>query len=104
LNIPFIPIRKKNKLPGKVYSQKYKLEYGYDEIQVHQSAIVKKDKILIVDDLIATGGTALASAKLINKFIPLKICFFFIINLQNLEGLNKIKKDYEVKILLETEG
>ena len=104
LNIPFIPIRKKNKLPGKVYSQKYKLEYGYDEIQVHQSAIVRKDKILIVDDLIATGGTALASAKLISKFTPSKICFFFIINLQNLEGLNKIKKDYEVKILLETEG
>ena len=104
LNIPFIPIRKKNKLPGKVYSQKYKLEYGFDEIQVHQSAIVKKDKILIIDDLIATGGTALASAKLISKFIPSKICFFFIINLQNLEGLNKINNDYEAKVLLNTEG
>ena len=104
LNIPFIPIRKKNKLPGKVFRQKYKLEYGYDEIQVHQSAIIKKDKILIVDDLIASRGTALASAKLIKKFIPSKICFFFIINLQNLEGLNKLEKDYEVKTLLNTDG
>ena len=104
LSIPFIPIRKKNKLPGKVYRQKYKLEYGYDEIQVHQSAIVKKDKILIVDDLIATGGTALASSKLISKFAPSKICFFFVINLQNLGGWDKIKKDFEVRTLLNTEG
>ena len=87
-----------------MYSQKYKLEYGYDEIQVHQSAIVKKDKILIVDDLIATGGTALASSKLISKFTPSKICFFFVINLQNLGGWDKIKKDYEVRTLLNTEG
>ena len=104
LSIPFIPIRKKNKLPGKVYSQKYKLEYGYDEIQVHQSAIVKKDKILIIDDLIATGGTALASSKLISKFTPSKICFFFVINLQNLGGWDKIRKNYEVRTLLNTEG
>ena len=103
-NLPFIPIRKKDKLPGATYKQKYKLEYGHDEIQVHQSAIVKKDRILIVDDLIATGGTALASAKLISKFTPSKICFFFVISLQNLEGLNKIKKDYQVQILLNTEG
>ena len=104
LKIPFIPIRKKNKLPGRVFSQKYKLEYGYDEIQVHQGSVLKKDKILIVDDLIATGGTAIASAKLINKFKPLNISFFFIINLQNLNGLNKLKKDYGVQTLLNTNG
>ena len=104
LKIPFIPIRKKNKLPGRVFSQKYKLEYGYDEIQVHQGSVLKKDKILIVDDLIATGGTAIASAKLINKFKPLNISFFFIINLQNLNGLNKLKKDYGVHTLLNTNG
>ena len=104
LKKPFIMLRKKNKLPGDVYSVDFELEYGTATIEVHKDSIQNNESVLIVDDLIATGGTALASAKLISKFTPSKICFFFIINLQNLEGLNKIKKDYEVKILLETEG
>ena len=58
--IPFVPIRKKGKLPGKVLKQKYKLEYGSDEIQIHKNSINEKDKVLIIDDLIATGGTAFA--------------------------------------------
>ena len=72
-NLPFIPIRKKGKLPGKIYKQKYKLEYGIDEIQVHKNAANKKDKILIIDDLIATGGTAIAAANLMRKFNPPEI-------------------------------
>ena len=104
LNKPLVLLRKKNKLPAERHSVDFKLEYGEATIEVHKDSINSKEKILIIDDLIATGGTALASAKLINKFIPLKICFFFIINLQNLEGFNKINNDYEAKVLLNTEG
>ena len=60
-NIPFVPIRKKGKLPGAVYKKKYKLEYGYDQVELQKTSILKKDKVLIVDDLIATGGTAIAA-------------------------------------------
>ena len=66
-DVPFVPIRKKGKLPGKVLKQKYQLEYGSDEIQIHKNSINKRDRVLIIDDLIATGGTAFASAKLIEK-------------------------------------
>ena len=67
LGLPFVPIRKKGKLPGKVLRQKYSLEYGNDEIQIHSNSITSRDRVLIIDDLIATGGTAIASAKLISK-------------------------------------
>ena len=97
-------LRKKNKLPADVHSIDFELEYGTATIEVHKDSLDENDNVLIIDDLIATGGTALASAKLIKKFIPSKICFFFIINLQNLEGLNKINNDYEAKVLLNTEG
>ena len=60
-NIPFVPIRKKGKLPGAVYKKKYKLEYGYDQVELQKNSLLKKDKVLIVDDLIATGGTAIAA-------------------------------------------
>ena len=66
-DIPFVPIRKKGKLPGSVYKKKYKLEYGYDQVELQKNSILKKDKILIVDDLIATGGTAIAAAKLVEN-------------------------------------
>ena len=102
--IAFIPIRKKNKLPGKVFKKKYKLEYGFDEIQVHQNAILRKDRVLIVDDIIASGGTALASADLIKRFKPQEINFFFIISLYNLDGFTKIKKNYNAKSIMQTEG
>ena len=102
--LPFIPIRKKNKLPGTTYKQKYKLEYGEDEIQVHKNAANNKDKVLIVDDLIATGGTALAAAKLINKFNPKSIEFYFIINLGNLDGLKRLERNYKSNFILQAEG
>ena len=91
-------------MPGKVYKKKYKLEYGYDEVQVHQNAINKKDKVLIVDDLIATGGTAIAAADLINKFTPKTISCFFIINLFSLSGFQKMRQRFNTKAIIQAEG
>ena len=102
--IPFVPIRKKGKLPGKVIKQKYKLEYGTDEIQIHRNSINEKDKVLVIDDLIATGGTAFASANLINKCKVRAIEFFFIIDLKNIGGSQKLEKKYKVSSILEAEG
>ena len=102
--IPFVPIRKKGKLPGKVLKQKYKLEYGSDEIQIHKNSINEKDKVLIIDDLIATGGTAFASARLINKCKVKSIEFYFIIDLKNIGGSQKLEKQYKLSSILEAEG
>ena len=102
--IPFVPIRKKGKLPGKVLKQKYKLEYGSDEIQIHKNSIHEKDKVLIIDDLIATGGTAFASANLINKCKVKSIEFYFLIDLKNIGGSKKLGKKYKVSSILEAEG
>jgi len=102
--IPFVPIRKKGKLPGKVLKQKYKLEYGTDEIQIHKDSISEKDKVLIIDDLIATGGTAFASAQLIKKCKVKSIEFYFIIDLKNVGGSQKLKKKYKLSSILEAKG
>lgn len=102
--IPFVPIRKKGKLPGKVLKQKYKLEYGTDEIQIHRNSINEKDKVLVIDDLIATGGTAFASANLINKCKVRSIEFFFIIDLKNIGGSKKLGEKYKLSSILEAEG
>ena len=91
LNLPFIPIRKKGKLPHDTISQEYDLEYGKATLEVHVDAINKNDNVLIVDDLIATGGTALASIKLIKKLGANIIGCTFIINLASLEGRKKIE-------------
>ena len=103
-NLPFIPIRKKGKLPGKIYKQKYKLEYGIDEIEVHKNAANKKDKILIIDDLIATGGTAIAAANLMRKFNPQEIQFHFIINLYNLNGMKELQTKFKSSSFLNCLG
>ena len=102
--VPFVPIRKKGKLPGKVLKQKYQLEYGSDEIQVHKNSINERDRVLIIDDLIATGGTAFASAKLIEKCRVKSIEFYFIIDLKNIGGSQKLEKKYKVSSILETLG
>ena len=102
--IPFVPIRKKGKLPRKVLKQKYKLEYGTDEIQIHRNSINEKDKVLVIDDLIATGGTAFASANLINKCKVRSIEFFFIIDLKNIGGSQKLGEKYKLSSILEAEG
>ena len=91
LNLPFIPIRKKGKLPHDTISQEYNLEYGKATLEVHVDAINKNDNVLIVDDLIATGGTALASIKLIKKLGANIIGCTFIIDLPSLEGRKKIE-------------
>jgi adenine phosphoribosyltransferase len=83
---PLVLLRKKNKLPGKKISQKFKLEYGTDTIEVHKSSLNKKDKVIIVDDLIATGGTAIAAAKLIEKCRAKVSAFIFLIDLFDLTG------------------
>jgi len=90
--IPLILIRKKGKLPGNAYKAKYALEYDYDEMEIHKNSINKKDSVMIVDDLIATGGTALAAAKLIKKTNSKKIKFMFIIELNDLSGMSKLLK------------
>ena len=102
--IPFVPIRKKGKLPGKVLKQRYQLEYGSDEIQIHKNSINERDRVLIIDDLIATGGTAFASAKLIEKCRVKSIEFYFIIDLKNIGGSQKLEKKYKVSSILETLG
>ena len=102
--VPFVPIRKKGKLPGKVLKQKYQLEYGSNEIQIHKNSINERDRVLIIDDLIATGGTAFASAKLLEKCGVRFVEFYFIIDLKNIGGSQKLEKKYRFSSLLETEG
>ena len=105
MNIPFVPIRKKGKLPGKVNKIKYKLEYGFDQIEMQDCSLKKQDKVLIVDDLIATGGTALASSKLISKMGIKSIFFAFVINLYNLKGVRLLEKNkYSYMSIIDAEG
>ncbi len=102
---PLILLRKKNKLPGKTYSQKFKLEYGYDTIEIHKSSLQKGDKVLIIDDLIATGGTALAAAKLVEKTKSKVAAFIFLIDLYDLPGNKKLNsKGYKTFSLIKFPG
>ena len=92
LNIPFVPIRKSGKLPGNTISTGYDLEYGSAEIEIHTDDIKEGWNIIIHDDLLATGGTALASAKLV-KILQANIKgFIFVIELGFLQGRSKLKK------------
>ena len=86
LGIGFIPVRKSGKLPSLVYSVEYELEYGMDRLEVHQDALQPQSKVLIVDDLIATGGTASATAKLVQQIGCELVGFGFIIELLDLQG------------------
>ncbi|MFM2064930.1 MAG: hypothetical protein RLZZ507_4601 [Cyanobacteriota bacterium] len=82
----FIPVRKKGKLPAAVHSIDYELEYGTDSLEVHQDALIPGSRVLIVDDLIATGGTATATAKLVQQIGCELVGFGFIIELRELQG------------------
>ena len=105
LKKPFIMLRKKNKLPADTYSVDFELEYGTATIEVHKDSINKNDSVLIIDDLIATGGTAEAAAKLIEISGGKVAAFIFAINLFDLGGCeNLIKKDYNVENLMEFPG
>ena len=105
LSLPFVPIRKKGKLPHDTLSQEYELEYGKATIEIHSDALNSNDKVLIVDDLIATGGTALASIELVKKLgANVKGCTF-IIDLPELKGREKIEEiGVEVQTLCSFEG
>ena len=105
LNKPFILLRKKNKLPAETHSVDFKLEYGEATIEVHKDSVLKGEKILVIDDLIATGGTAEAAAKLIEISGGIVASFIFVINLFDLPG-NKLLKDkgYKTECLIEFPG
>ena len=105
LKKPFVMLRKKNKLPADVYSVDFELEYGTATIEVHKDSIKKNENVLIIDDLIATGGTAEAAAKLIEISGGKVAGFVFVINLFDLNGSdNLIKKGYKVENLIEFPG
>ena len=105
LKKPFIMLRKKNKLPADVHSVDFELEYGTATIEVHKDSINQNDAVLIIDDLIATGGTAEAAAKLIEISNGKVAAFIFVINLFDLNGSdNLIKKGYNVENLIEFPG
>ena len=105
LKKPFIMFRKKNKLPADVYSVDFELEYGTATIEAHKDSIEKNDNVLIIDDLIATGGTAEAAAKLVEISGGKVACFIFVINLFDLKGCdNLINKGYKVENLIEFPG
>ena len=105
LKKPFIMLRKKNKLPADVHSVDFELEYGTASIEVHKDSINKDDKVLIIDDLIATGGTAEAAAKLIEISKGQVAAFIFVINLFDLGGSdNLIKNNYKVENLIDFPG
>ena len=101
----FVPIRKKGKLPGEVESQEYELEYGTDRIEIHKDAIIKGDRVLLIDDLLATGGTAKAAAALIEKLGGKVVEMAFIVDLPDVGGKKKLlDKGYKVHALTEFEG
>ncbi len=104
-NKPFILLRKKNKLPAETHSVDFELEYGKATIEVHKDSINNEDNVLIIDDLIATGGTAEAAAKLIKISKGDVAGFIFVINLFYLGGCDKLlKQDYKIESLIEFPG
>ena len=105
INKPFIMLRKKNKLPAETHSIDFELEYGTATIEVHKDSIKENDSVLIIDDLIATGGTAEAAAKLVEISNGSVSGFIFVINLFDLGGCdNLLKKGYKVENLMDFPG
>ncbi|MBD1584238.1 adenine phosphoribosyltransferase [Pseudoalteromonas sp. S16_S37] len=105
LGIPFIPVRKPGKLPREVISQSYQLEYGEDILELHADAIVEGDKVLLVDDLLATGGTIEATAKLVARLGGNATDAAFVVSLPELGGEKRVT-DMGIKVLklVEFEG
>ena len=105
MNKPLILIRKKNKLPADTYSEDFELEYGKATVEIHKDSINKNENVIIIDDLIATGGTAVAAAKLIEKSGGKIKCFVFIINLFDLGGKKLLEKNsYKSLALIDFPG
>jgi adenine phosphoribosyltransferase len=103
LMLPFVLIRKKGKLPGDVVSQEYELEYGTDKIEIHKSSIQEGENILVIDDLIATGGTVCAACKLVEKLGGNVSGVAFVIDLPDLKGKERLQ-NYDIFTLVEFEG
>ena len=89
----FIPIRKSGKLPGQVISQSYELEYGQATLEIHSNLVPAGKKVLIVDDVLATGGTALASVELIEKASLVPTCLVFLLEISQLGGRSRIQAE-----------
>jgi len=101
----FIPIRKKGKLPHKRVSIAYSLEYGLDEMEMHEDAVVKGERVILVDDLVATGGTAEGAVKLLRQMGAEVIAACFMVDLPDLGGAEKLRKlDVPVRTLVSFEG
>jgi len=103
LNKGFIPIRKSGKLPAATTKYEYKLEYGKDSLEIHNDAIIPGQNILLIDDLLATGGTSLAAAQLIESLGGKLTEIAFMIDLPDLKGKEKLK-NYEIFTLMSFEG
>ncbi len=105
LGCGFVPIRKKGKLPAKAIGQDYELEYGVDVIEIHEDCIAKGERVLLVDDLIATGGTAEAAVKLLRKLDADIVAAVFVIDLPDLKGRKRVEAlGVECHTLIEFEG
>ena len=105
LGVGFIPVRKKGKLPGETIGQNYALEYGVDTIEIHADVLEKGDKVLLVDDLIATGGTAIAAVGLLRRTGATVNDAAFVIDLPDLGGADKLKaENIAVSALIAFEG
>jgi adenine phosphoribosyltransferase len=101
LNAGFVPVRKPDKLPSETVSEDYELEYGTDRLEIHKDAFLKGANVVIHDDLIATGGTAMACARLIEKLGGNIVAFSFIMEIKSLEGLKLLEdKSYTCHSLL----
>jgi len=101
----FVPVRKKGKLPGETVQHEYELEYGTDTIEIHTDALIKGANVLLIDDLIATGGTVLAAAVLVEKLGAQVAEMAFIVNLPDVGGAEKVRaKGYKMFALTEFEG
>jgi adenine phosphoribosyltransferase len=100
LKVGFVPVRKPGKLPAETVNYEYKLEYGTDALEMHRDAIKPGQRVIVVDDLLATGGTALAAVKLVEKLGGNVIGVFFVIELSYLNG-RTLLKDYNVKSVVE---
>ncbi len=101
LNAGFVPIRKPNKLPAETYAQEYELEYGTDKIEVHKDAFPAGANVLVVDDLLATGGTAEAACKLVRKTGANLVGIAFLIELNALKGREKLQDCGKIVSMLE---
>jgi len=100
LHAGFVPIRKPNKLPSQTVSATYQLEYGEDKVEIHADAIIKGNRVMIHDDLIATGGTAAAATELVERLGGEVVGYSFLIELEALEGRKKLKQGVPCKALL----